>query len=486
VHSSAALPVVGLQGERGNPLPGISTPHAALARGPAFGELMLQHGELPVVVPDNRRTDMNFFAEPGAGTNSSDASQAIKTPEPKTITLASPAEESSAPVKEESGEGYPNASGTPRASPPARGRVAGKAATTTPQSPARVPMALLAGTQKVTNSTRTSDTATQKPGTRSETVAMMIPAPDARTARPHTGSGDARSDAIAALVPGPQASQAVTAEHGAAKAIESPAPETCPVSRTSSATRAILVSSRSNRGAAVPDAEAKNTAGDPASVSVSDTAHTSRIAQRIPAETPHPSAGTAISPVDAAIKPATAIAQPAAGESPGVPGAASPIAHDLRARPAGIPLPFSKGAPTTVSTAFTRMDSAAPPRVLESAPQRLSVGVRDSGLGWVEIRTHSAAGQVSAVLATASSHTHAVLQTQMSRLRDYLAGQEVRVDHLSSERLSPSGGSSDHAAQQESRSGPSGDAKTSGEGPPMAAAFVEAAEEDLSYINVRV
>jgi hypothetical protein len=132
------------------------------------------------------------------------------------------------------------------------------------------------------------------------------------------------------------------------------------------------------------------------------------------------------------------------------------------------------------------MDSAAPPQVIESAPQRLSVGVRDSGLGWVEIRTHAAAGQVSAVLATGSSEAHAALEAHLPELRDYLAGQQVRVDQLASEQFSSSGGGREPAPQQEGRNATSRDAGVPGQRPPMAASLSEGPEESLSYINVRV
>jgi hypothetical protein len=139
-----------------------------------------------------------------------------------------------------------------------------------------------------------------------------------------------------------------------------------------------------------------------------------------------------------------------------------------------------------VSAAFTRMDSAAAPQVLESAPQRLSVGVRDSGLGWVEIRTHGVAGQVSAVIATGSSEAHAALVAHLPELREFLAGQQLRVDQLASEQYSTSAGGREAAPQREGPNGASQGSGASGEGPPMAAAFSEGAEESLSYINVRV
>jgi hypothetical protein len=207
-------------------------------------------------------------------------------------------------------------------------------------------------------------------------------------------------------------------------------------------------------------------------------------APQFPAAVLRSAAGTVISLANGAGKPAAPIAQPAIIESLSAAGTVSPILHGLRSGPAAIAPSSSNNPAGSVSAAFARMDSAAPPQVLESVPQRLSVGVRDSGLGWVEIRTHAAAGQVSAVLATGSNEAHAALQAQIPELRDYLAGHQVLVDQLSSERFSPSGGGRDPAPQHEGRNPSSRDS-----GAPAAqlpASFGEGAEESLSYINVRV
>jgi Flagellar hook-length control protein FliK len=275
---------------------------------------------------------------------------------------------------------------------------------------------------------------------------------------------------------------ALPAAHPAAKAMQAPAQGTVPPPQASSATGITFAGPHSDRNGAAPIGEAKNDGADAAHPPIAGNAHSSRDAQHIPAEQLRAATSTADSPANAAGKPAAATTQPALTGSPGAAGAVSPIAHILRGGPA---LSSSNSAPATISAAFTRMDSAAPPQVLESTPQRLNVGVRDGGLGWVEIRTQTAAGQVSAVLATGSSEAHAALQAHLPELRDYLAGQQVRVDQLASEQFSPSGGSN-HAPQQEGRGGASGDAETPGEGPPMPAACSDSGEETLSFISVRV
>jgi hypothetical protein len=146
---------------------------------------------------------------------------------------------------------------------------------------------------------------------------------------------------------------------------------------------------------------------------------------------------------------------------------------------------------------FARMDSAAPPLVTESSPQRLAVGVRDAGLGWVEIRTHAAGGQVSAVLTAASSEAQATLNARLPEVREYLAGQQVRVDQLSSELLSPgdregsSGGQAGNAQAGNAQGGSAqagsaraGNSEKLEQG--SVAAMFAGDGESLSYINVRV
>jgi flagellar hook-length control protein FliK len=131
------------------------------------------------------------------------------------------------------------------------------------------------------------------------------------------------------------------------------------------------------------------------------------------------------------------------------------------------------------------MDAAAPPRLLESSPQKLVVGVRDAGLGWVEIRTHAAAGQVAATLATGSQDAHAALAAALPAIRDTLANQHIAVHSLSAEQFPASSGgdsSASHAPDSGSADRQSF-VKPKGDSLPEAG---EAEGESLSYINVRV
>jgi hypothetical protein len=137
--------------------------------------------------------------------------------------------------------------------------------------------------------------------------------------------------------------------------------------------------------------------------------------------------------------------------------------------------------------AFERMDSAATPQVIESSTRRLAVGVRNADLGWVEIRTSNAAGQVSATLATSSAESHSVVSAQLPSMREYLAGQQVRVDSLASENFSMSSGHQEASSGDQPREdGGTGGMKVPEPVIPARTSVADADTESLSYINVRV
>ena len=154
--------------------------------------------------------------------------------------------------------------------------------------------------------------------------------------------------------------------------------------------------------------------------------------------------------------------------------------------PATVPATHFPHAPA--SATFERMDSAAAPEVMESTPQRLAVGVRSPGLGWVEIRTNNTAGQVSATVATGSVESHNALSAQLPSVREYLAGEHVRIDNLASERFSSSSGGgegfSGGRSGNEARNEGSRNAESADEA--IATTSADAEMESLSYINVRV
>ncbi|HZZ40455.1 MAG TPA: hypothetical protein VFE06_15070 [Acidobacteriaceae bacterium] len=131
------------------------------------------------------------------------------------------------------------------------------------------------------------------------------------------------------------------------------------------------------------------------------------------------------------------------------------------------------------------MDAAAPPRILASSPQNLAVGVRDAGLGWIEIRTHAVAGQVAATLASGNHEAHAAIAAELPAIRDTLMSQHVALRSLSAERYPASSGGGGSASNPPDSGNPTRQSfvKSKGDAP---SAYNEAEGEDLSYISVRV
>jgi hypothetical protein len=503
VHASAAWLMDRLQGEGANPLPGMTLRHAATVPGQAFGEMMLQQ-EAPARVlttlQANTTTNVSsrsevpaeFAEETTSDRKSAAADQPNETPGQSSVLRAPQTEAQPKPELARTNESGFRPLETESAALPALAPIAGKIATApavkATQNAAKQLATHSAKTERVPGPASSASAAPQETATRVASLSVAVSAADPKTEPSAAGDADALRPTIAAPAQGLQFSVQSPNAHLAAKAnrvslqgspASSPAPST---------TATALTTTRNDRSAAAPNSGAKSDSADPAPMSTagSASAHTSRMVQCFPIEAPRAATRTVASSANATGKPVTAIAQPTLTETSGIANLLSPLARTLSADPVGSAPRSSNDAPATVSAAFTRMDSAAPPQVIESAPQQLSVGVRDRGLGWMEIRTHAAAGQVSVVLATGSSEAHAALQAHLPELRDYLTGQEVHVDQLASERFSSSGGSREPAEQEQGRRAPSGTADSPREGPPMMAAFSEGAEESLSYINVRV
>ncbi|HTW49588.1 MAG TPA: flagellar hook-length control protein FliK [Acidobacteriaceae bacterium] len=492
-----------LQSENVNSLPGSAPRLAATNLYPAFSELMLRQAT-PATVPANsaanaaqtvaerREVRAEYPGESASTGTAEETSQASESPGEISNLRAAQVEAQSLTGSARANEESSGLTAVSPVRPSVPLPLAAKTATAPlarkPGGSAQPAAVSAAKSEKVTNRARSDTPAPQRATTRLVSTSAAVPAGGAKNAGFSEKSAKAQRNEMTAPGPGPQASVAAPEAPRAAKAIPLPPRPTGSATAAPSATSAASSGPRNGSGGTMPGVEAKNGADSaPARAADAATSHTNHAGQQVSADALRAATSTVTSPANAAGRTAAAISQPAMPEAPNVTGAVSPLAHVLRMSPAGLsPASSSNGSPATVSAAFTRMDSAAPPQVLESAPQRLSVGVRDSGLGWVEIRTHATAGQVSAVLATGSSEAHAALQAHLPELRDYLAGQQVRVDQLASERFSSSGGSGEPAQQQPNRSGSSGDPETQGMGPPVSAAFSEGAEDGLSYINVRV
>lgn len=148
--------------------------------------------------------------------------------------------------------------------------------------------------------------------------------------------------------------------------------------------------------------------------------------------------------------------------------------------------PHSTSSHVAAGAAFERMDTAPAPRVMESTPHRLAVGVENGGLGWVEIHTSSAAGHVSATLASGSAESQHAITAQLPAVREWLAGEHVRVDTLTSERFSASSGGREGSSGDQAGRGSAQTARRVETDGPARSADAETEWEGMSYISVRV
>ncbi len=199
---------------------------------------------------------------------------------------------------------------------------------------------------------------------------------------------------------------------------------------------------------------------------------------------PPGTAVTAVHPLSIATSiPSTAVA------SGGTPALTS--AFPVTAAHAVVSTADTHSSTTTASAehaqnAFERIDTSAAPQVLAGTPQRLSIGVRDPALGWVEIHTRTAAGEISVALATPSAASHTAISAQLPAIRDYLSGQQVRVDHLTAEQFSASSGGRDNSAGNQPQAKDTHATSAGATHSPLTEQSSESEGQNLSWIDVRV
>jgi hypothetical protein len=91
-----------------------------------------------------------------------------------------------------------------------------------------------------------------------------------------------------------------------------------------------------------------------------------------------------------------------------------------------------KSDPPLPVSPFQRMDSGeSQATLLKANPHEVTVGVRDTALGWLEIQTQSTAGHVSASLVAASPEAHARLVAEAPALTQYMTEHNVPVQSVS-------------------------------------------------------
>ncbi len=101
---------------------------------------------------------------------------------------------------------------------------------------------------------------------------------------------------------------------------------------------------------------------------------------------------------------------------------------------------------------YTLMDnlpSGSSGQVLHASHNEVAVGVHDPTYGWVEIKTHLNAGQLSASVSTAPGEASREMQNQLPAMAEYLADRHIHLDSLSLDGFSssPSDSGAGNAAQ---------------------------------------
>ncbi len=97
------------------------------------------------------------------------------------------------------------------------------------------------------------------------------------------------------------------------------------------------------------------------------------------------------------------------------------------------PLAVAGRARAANSDPFAIMDtsSAEPtPQLLHSSHQEVEIGLKDPTYGWIEVRTHRYAGEITASLSTSSTESHHNLGTQLAALTDYLSTREIPINKI--------------------------------------------------------
>ena len=145
---------------------------------------------------------------------------------------------------------------------------------------------------------------------------------------------------------------------------------------------------------------------------------------------------------------------------------------------------------------YQKLDQVSGPSgvVMSAGVNRMTVGVHDPALGWVEIKTQSTAGQVAAALTTSSSQTHEALAAQLPSLTQFLADREVRLSSIGIEQHAAghAPGHSGQGNEQGSSRQPAGEPAQTVFNPDLAVMNRESESEvdgnidlrSLSYISV--
>ncbi len=94
-----------------------------------------------------------------------------------------------------------------------------------------------------------------------------------------------------------------------------------------------------------------------------------------------------------------------------------------------------RGVPATMSpsatfSAMDRAGSSTGESLLHASPNQVTVGVADSGMGWIEVRAERVGGQVTAALTANSATAHAELTSVLPAMSSYLQDHRQPVQQI--------------------------------------------------------
>ena len=101
------------------------------------------------------------------------------------------------------------------------------------------------------------------------------------------------------------------------------------------------------------------------------------------------------------------------------------------------------------------------PRLLHSSRHEVEVGINDPTYGWVEVRTHKYAGEITATLAASSTESHRNLGTQLTGIADYLSTRDIPIHKVVMQGIN----TPDSGGQQSRHPGSDGQGQRSTEEP---------------------
>jgi hypothetical protein len=114
-------------------------------------------------------------------------------------------------------------------------------------------------------------------------------------------------------------------------------------------------------------------------------------------------------------------------ETPLVMGGVRIEAAPLKGSAETIAAPHARAASSDPFSIMDATPAEPAPQLLHSSRHEVEVGINDPTYGWVEVKTHKYAGEITATLAASSSEFHRDLGTQLTGLTDYLSTRDIAI-----------------------------------------------------------